>query len=136
MTIYAGKGSILQVTISAVLTTISGVRNFTFNPGETETMEVDALADDYVKLQVTGRTGSGNVSGTMFLDPANAQVFKLHGLMNTPADEAWSITWGSSAVSQAFNGILTKMETKVERADPITDDFEIAISSRPTLPTS
>ena len=133
MTVFAGQATILQVTISAVLTTIAGVRNVVFDPGEVETMEIDDLASDYVDLDVTGRAGGGNVTGTAFWDPANAQMQALHILWNTPAIEAWSITWGATTESIAFNGILTKIPITAERTDPITTDLEIAVSDRPTL---
>lgn len=133
MTVYAGQGSILQVTISAALTTIAGVRDINFDPGEVETMEIDDLASDYVDLDVTGRAGGGTVTGEAFWDPANAQMQKLHTLWNTPAKESWSTTWGSSTESIAFSGILTKMPITATRTDPITTAIEIAVAERPTL---
>lgn len=133
MTVYAGQGSVLQVTISAALTTIVGVRNIEFDPGEVETMEIDDLSDDYVDLDVTGRAGGGTVSAEAFWDPANAQMQALHTLWNTPATEAFSITWGSSSESIGFTGILTKMPISATRTDPITTALEIAVAARPTL---
>lgn len=133
MTVYAGKGTILQVTISAVLTTIAGMRNVEFDPGEVETMETDALSDTYVTLGVTGRAGGGQVTGECFWDPANAQIHALHALWNTPATEAFSITWSTTAESIAFTGILTKMPIVATRTDPITSAIEIAVAARPTL---
>ena len=43
-TAHTSLGSVLQVAISAVLTNISGIRNFTFDPGE-----VDAIPEDVME---------------------------------------------------------------------------------------
>lgn len=133
MTVYAGVATVLQVTISSVLTTIVGVRDVEFDPGEVETMEIDDLSSDYVDLDVTGRAGGGTVSAECFWDPANAQMQALHTLWNTPAKEAFSITWGATTESTAFTGILTKLPLTANRTDPITTAIEIAVAERPTL---
>jgi len=133
MTVYAGAGSILQVTIVSTLTTIAGMRDIEFDPGEVETMEIDDLDSDYVALDVTGRAGGGTVSGECFWDPANAQMQALHALWNDPEIEDFSITWGSSTESIAFKGIVTKLPITATRTDPITCAIEIAIADRPAL---
>lgn len=133
MTVYAGLATILQVTISSVLTTIAGVRDVNLDPGEVETMEVDDLDDDYVGLDVTGRAGGGSVTGECFWDPAAATMQALHTLWNTPAKEAFSITWGATSESIAISGILTKMPITATRTDPITTALEIKIAERPVL---
>lgn len=133
MTVFVGKGSVFQKTISASLTTVAGVRNFKFNPGENETMETDDLASSYVTLQETGRAGGGSCSGQLLWDPANATQIAMHISFNTPTVENYSNTYGSTTESIAYTGILTKFELTVERADPIVADFEIAVADRPTL---
>lgn len=133
MTVYAGVDTILQVTISASLVTIAGVRGVEFDPGEVETMEIDDLSDDYVNLDVTGRAGGGSVSAEAFWDPANAQMQALHALWNTPAKEDFSITWSTTTESIAFSGILKKIPITASRTDPITTSMEIAVAERPAL---
>ena len=133
MAVYAGKGSVFQVTISASLTTVSGMRDIKFDPGEVETMEVDDLASDYVDLDVTGRAGGGTLTGQCFWDPANAQMQALHTLWNTPAKVNMSTTWGTSTESIAFSGILKKLPLTATRTDPITADIECVVAERPTL---
>lgn len=133
MTVYAGQSTVLQVAISSVLTTIVGVRDVEFDPGEVETMEIDDLDSDYVDLDVTGRAGGGSVSAEAFWDPANAQMQALHALWNDPAKEDFSITWGATSQDTAFNGILTKCPISATRTDPITTALEIAVAERPTL---
>ena len=133
MTVYAGKGSLLQVTISASLTTIAGVRNIDFDPGEVELMDVDDLADDYVDRDVTGRASGGSVAAEGFWDPANAQMQALHTLWNTPAIEDFSITWSTTSESLPFKGILTKLPITANRTDPLLTNLEIAVAQRPVL---
>ena len=133
MAVYAGKGSILQVTISASLTTIAGVRSIGFDPGEVETMEIDDLSDDYVNLDVTGRAGGGTLSAEVFWDPGNAQMQALHALWNTPAKEDFSTTWGTSTESIAVNGILTQLPISATRTEPLLSNIEIAVAERPAL---
>lgn len=133
MTVYAGKGSVLQVTISASLTTIAGVRNIDFDPGEVETMEVDDLSDDYVNLDVTGRAGGGTLSAEAFWDPGNAQMQYLHSLWNTPAKEDFSTGWSTTSEDIAVSGILTKLPISANRTDPLLSNIEIAVAERPVL---
>ena len=139
MTVSSSLGSILQLTISAVLTTIAGVRDLEFDPGEVETFERDALEDvDYVDLDVTLRTKGGKCSGSMFYDPAAATNTALVALINSPStttrNTAWQITWSDpAATTQPFSGILTKLTRKASRGEPLTSDFEIAVSQKPTL---
>lgn len=133
MTVYAGKGSVLQVTISASLTTIAGIRNIDFDPGEVELMDVDDLVDDYVDRDVTGRASGGNVAAEGFWDPANAQMQALHTLWNTPAKEDFSITWSTTSESLPFKGILTKLPIAANRTDPLLTNLEIAVAERPVL---
>jgi hypothetical protein len=133
MTVYAGQGTILQVTIAASLTTIAGVREVEFDPGEVEVMEIDDLASDYIDLDVTGRAGGGSVKAPTLWDPANAQMQALHALWNTPAKEDYSITWGATAESIAWNGILTKMPIKAVRSEPIMSELEFKVAERPAL---
>ncbi|TWT57253.1 hypothetical protein KOR42_06110 [Thalassoglobus neptunius] len=133
MTVYAGVDSILQVTIAASLTTIAGIRDIEFDPGEVELMEIDDLASDYVDRAPTGRAGGGTVTAECFWDPANAQMQALHTLWNTPAEEDFSITWSTTTESIAFKGILTKIPISATRTDPITTALEVAVSQRPVL---
>lgn len=133
-TSFTSLGTVLKVTISAVLTTISGMRDVTFDAPEVETYESDELVDTFVNLEVSGRTKGGSVKGSLLWDPAAATNSKLIGLFNTPAREDWSIVWSSSpAATQLFNGILTKQNRKAERGNPLMAEIEIAVARKPTL---
>ncbi len=136
MTVYAGKGTIFQITITSTLTTVTQVRSLTWNPGTVETMETDDLSSTYVTLGVTGRAGGGTVSLTLLYDPAVTTHIEIHKLWNTPATNAMSITWPDGVKTAPFTGIITGLNATVERADPVTADISIAVAARPTLNAS
>lgn len=133
-TSFTSLGTLLKVTITSVLTTVTGIRDVEFEAPEVETYETDDLVDTHVNIDVTGRTKGGSVKASQLWDPAAASSAKLIGLFATPAREDWSIVWSSSpSVSQLFNGILTKQTRKAERGNPLVNDIEIAVARKPTL---
>lgn len=138
-TISSSLGTILKLSIASVLTTILGVRDIDFDPGEVETFERDALADvDYLETDCTGRTKGGKCSGSMFYDPAAATNDALVALINSvdadTRDTAWQVTWSDpAATTQPFVGPLVKLTRSAKRGEPLMSDFEIAISQKPTL---
>lgn len=133
-TTISSLGTVLKVTITAVLTTVTGVRDVEWDGPEVETYESDDLGDSFVNLEPTGRSSGGSVKASILWDPAAATNTKLIALFNTPAREDWSIAWGSApAATQLFNGILKKQNRKAERGSPLMADIEIAVSRKPTL---
>lgn len=133
MTVYAGKGTLFRMTISATLTTVTQVRSMSWNPGTVETMETDDLSSTYVTLGVTGRAGGGTVNLSLLYDPATSTHQEIHKLWNTPATNAMSIAWPDGVKTQAFTGIITGLNATVERADPLSADVTVAVAAKPTL---
>lgn len=140
-TAFTSLGTILQVTISSVLTALAGVRDVEFEAPELELYDRDDLVDDYVQRDASGRTSGGSVKGSMLWDPASATNTKLIALFNSPTvtsgvyvPEVWAIVWSSSpAATQGFSGYLTKQTRKAERGAPLMNDFEIQTARKPTL---
>ena len=133
MTVYAGKGTDFQITITATLTDVAQCRSIRWNPGTVETMETDDLLSTYVTLGVTGRAGGGTLSAQLLYDPASSTHIELHKLWNTPATNAMNINWPDGTKTQPFSGILTGLDVGVERSEPVTCDVSVAVASRPTL---
>lgn len=144
-TAFSSLGTELKVAISAVLTTIAGIRDVDWKPGEVELMEVDDILDDYVEQDATGRIQSGEVTAQMFTDFASAAWAKLAGLWTTPAKEDFQIEWqqdsdsgtaGLQPTTQPFKGILKQLPVKAERGQPLLSDISIAVVEKPTLATA
>lgn len=140
-TAYTSLGTKLKVTISSVLTVVTGVRDIEFEAPELELYEKDDLQDDYVAREHSGRFSGGSVKGSQLWDPAAASSTKLKGLFNSPTvtsgvyvPEVWSIEWSDTGAStQGFSGYLTKQTRKAERGNPLVNDFEIQVAVKPTL---
>lgn len=134
MAAISSLGSVLTVLISAVQTTIAGIRDIEFDPPEVETYEIDDLTSTHVDVDPTGRCGGGTVKASLFYDPAAAAMSKLITLFTTPATEVFNIKWGvTPASTQVFTGILIKQSRKAERAAPLMADIELKVARKPTL---
>lgn len=79
---YSSLGTVLQLTIAAVLTTLVGIRDVDFESPELEMYETDDLASNFVEEDPSGRAKGGSVKGSMFFDPASASNTALIALFN------------------------------------------------------
>jgi hypothetical protein len=136
--------TVLKVEIATVLTAVAGIRNVDWKPGDVETMEIDAIDDDYVNLDATGRVAAGEVTAQMFTDLSSAAYAKFVTLFVTPAKNDFQIEWpqditpgtaGLQPALQPFKGILKSLPIKAERGAPLLTDISIAVAERPTLVT-
>lgn len=138
VTSVSSLGTTLSMTVASVSTIIAGMRDIEFEAPEVETYETDDLVDDYVNIDVTGRSKGGSCKGSMLWDPASATSGILADAFDEPVRASFSIGWGGPGddppvATQPFNGILVKQTRKAERGNPLICDIEIAVARKPVL---
>jgi hypothetical protein len=96
------KGTVIKQTITAVLTAVAQVIDFTHDGAENETYDSTTIDGGVGKsYDVTGYSEGGNVSMSLFYDPALAGHKAITTYIGTPASCAWTITTtdGSTTVN-------------------------------------
>tara|TARA_R110000868_G_scaffold42190_2_gene143195 strand:- start:1160 stop:1573 length:414 start_codon:yes stop_codon:yes gene_type:complete len=97
------KGTIIKQTISASLTAVAQVIDFTHDGAENETYDATTIDTSGAgkEYSQTGYSEGGNVSMSLFYDPALAGHKAITAYIATPANCAWTITTtdGSTTVN-------------------------------------
>ena len=80
------KGTVLQLTISAVLTAIAQVLDFDKEPDVSETVDSDTLdtSGAFMPKSATLRSSVGDISGNLLYDPALAGHQFITDTITTP----------------------------------------------------
>lgn len=93
MAIRKCKGTTLQVTIASVLTTVAQVIELNVGQDAIETFEADYLENSsaFIPKAQTGRSTTGDISGTLFFDQALANHAFINSTITTPASVAGKI---------------------------------------------
>lgn len=113
-----GKGTVIQQTISSVLTDVAQVIDINVDGEESE--EYDARTLDtgvYLVKELTGHTEPGSVKVTMFFDPALAGHQAIVALLTTPAQCVWKIKYSDSGPSS-----LTYTSSKIGLSQAIVSN--------------
>ncbi len=104
-----GKGTVLQQTISSVLTDVAQVIDINIDGEESETYDSRTLDTSvYLTSELTGFTAPGTVSCNLFFDPALAGHQAIVALLTTPATCVWKIKYsdaGPSSLTYTSSGI-------------------------------
>ena len=137
MTKIASKGTALQLSISAVFTTVAQVTSIDGPDSEVETFDSTSLDSGVGKeTDVTGFVVGGTVSGELFFDPVAATHQALTDVITAPAVSSWKIIWSDAASTEwPFSGVLKKLTPKAALAEGLTASFEIELDGMVTYPT-
>lgn len=128
-----GNGTLLQCTISAVLTTVAQrvkLDGPELTVGTAETTNLDST----VKTYRPTIPDSGKISGTLQYDPQDATHLFLFGLYSSPATNAMAMVFSDvGPTTFSFTGILTKLKpTGMEVESNLEAEFEIQITGAVT----
>lgn len=131
--VVPGKGTLLQVSISSVFTTVAqrvSLDGPDRSVGTAETTTLDSTAKTFRATIVD----NGTVGGKLYFDPQDATHLYLIGLVDTPGMASWKLTVpDADATVFAFSGILTKLKmTGMEVEGNLEAEFEIKISGAVT----
>lgn len=130
------KGTVLQQTISNVLTPVAQVISLDLPDSESETVEVDTLDNPSAGIPYipTGRSEPGKCSGEIFLDPALAGHKSLLALITTPATCVWHIVFADVGhTCWAFTGAGFSMGGTVALKEALKGKFSIKLSGLATF---
>ena len=84
--IIRSKGTLLQLTVATVMTTIAQCLSIDLPEGEAETFEADYLdnAEAGIPYRPTGRSEGGEVGAELWIDPVLASFQALTDLITNP----------------------------------------------------
>lgn len=132
------KGTVLQQSISSVLTAVAQVISLDLPEMESETYESDTLdnAGAGIPYDPTGRTEGGKVSGELFLDPALSGHKSMLALLVTPVNTNWAIKFADAATTTwPFTGAGFSLGGSVALKEGLKAKFGIKLSGLPTFPS-
>lgn len=134
---YGGKGTVLQLSIAAVYTTIGQNISIDGPDPDVEDFESTDLSTGVGRAyQPTGYVDGGMVTGEGFLDPVAATFQALTDLLTTPAVSSWKIIFPDAAATEwSFSAILKKVKPKVVRTDGLKFDYALKLSGIVSYPT-
>lgn len=134
---YASKGTVLQLSISAVFTTIARLtrlRGPGMRPQTYDALTLDGAAG--IPVKPTGYIRGGTVSASILFDPLGTTDQALTDLITAPAVASWKNVYNDgSSTAWPYSGTLTQFEPAADPAGPLTADIEITLDGIPTLPT-
>jgi hypothetical protein len=116
-----GKGCLLKMSISTVLTTIGQLKSFSWTGVETRYSETTALADNAAVFTPT-TNDYGTVEATVYFDPDDTTHAAILTAVGARAAVDWSITTTDATPKvYTFSGILANWS-------PINDPYSAAVS--------
>lgn len=136
-----GKGTNLQVTISATLTTIAQLIDFSVGAQDPEVFECRTLDNSTaaVSKTATGYTSQGDITGTMFYDPANATHQFIAVNSQTPGTTVAGkviLTDGSSSELTFTAATIGMGDTAISMSDGVKTGLTIKTAGLVTYPES
>lgn len=133
-----GKGSLLQLEIASVFTTISQMTSLDFPAPEVETFDGTCLdtTGPGKEPDPTGYADSGECGFELFFDPVLTVHQALTDLISAPAVVNWKAKFADAAVTVwSFAGILTKLSPSAKMNDGVKAQGTIKLKGIPTYPT-
>ncbi len=134
---YSGKGTQLQLSISAVYTTIPCIDSINSPPTKPQTVDTTAL-DTGVGMEhrPTGYADGGMCTGSAFVDPQDTTQKALLALLAAPVISSWKIIWSDVGVTAwPFSGTLTDWGGYTAKVGEfLKTNFEITLNGIVTYP--
>jgi hypothetical protein len=135
-TAFAAAGTKLQFSASSPITylDIEGVEGFSGPTGSKEIIDVTAISDIAAK-QITGMPKFGQVSFTLFWDPADTTHAALFTAYKTANSHNYFniLCSDTGTASIAFDGSVSTWEWSFAKGAAVTVKVAIEVSGQPTL---
>lgn len=129
---YSAKGTVLQLSIATVFTTVAGVSRVNYPDQDVQFYDATAL-DSGVSMEdgePTGHVAPGSMDGEGFYDPADTVHQALVALLAAPSKESWKIINANiTDHSCAFTGTLKKFTPTAAVGDGLKFNFEVKLAS-------
>lgn len=129
---YSSKGTVLQLSIASVFTTVGGISNIDYPDSEVQFFDGTAL-ESGVSMEdgePTGHTAPGSVSGEFFYDPLDSTHQAVIDFLGSPAKASWKIKNDNiSGHACTFTGTLKKCQPKAKVNDGLVASLDIKLAS-------
>ena len=131
------KGTVLSHTVGTALTAIAQITDFEESGAQVETFDATALDSSVFKeYAVTGYSEPGEISGTLFYDPALAGHQNITDIIAAPATNAGQVTFADAATTtKAFTAVGHAFGYAVAMADGLKGNFRVQLTGTPGFPT-
>lgn len=129
-----GKGTVLQQTISSVLTDVAQVIDINIEGEQSESYESTTLDGGvYKTFDLTGYTAPGTVNANLFFDPALAGHQAIVALLTTPATCVWKIKYSDSGPSSlTYTSASIGLSQTIVMNDGLKASLSMQRTSTPT----
>jgi uncharacterized protein RhaS with RHS repeats len=133
----AGKGTVLQQTISMALTAVAQITDLEYSGAESQTWDSTTLDGGVFKTyDATGYSEPGTVTAGLFYDPALSGHQFITDQISTPADNAQTIIYADpGATEQAFTASGVSWGVTVAMDDGLRATATWQVDGDPGLPT-
>ena len=128
------KGTVLQISISSVFTTVAQVKKIDYPDDETQFFDGTGLDSTDVEDGIpTGFSIPGSVSADLFYDPLDAVHQKLISSRIAHTIESWKITnpniGATTAHSCTFTGAIKKFKPSAAVGGALEGSLEVKLQS-------
>jgi hypothetical protein len=138
MTVWASKGTALQLSISSVYTTIAHLDSIDGPNAEVQSFDATALDSGVgMPFKPTGFVNGGAINSGGFCDPTGTTFQALTDLVTTPAVAQWRLVLPDTAGTQwPFNAFIQNAPKPVAAVgDGLKFDFSAKLDGMVAYPT-
>lgn len=137
MAIVRCKGTVLSHTVGTSLTAIAQITDFEESGSEQLTFDSTTLDGSVYKTYApTGYSEPGELSGTLFYDPALAGHQNITDQIDTPATNAGQVSFANAATTtKAFTAVGHAFGYAVAMDDGLKGNFKVQLTGSPGWPT-
>lgn len=131
------KGMVLSHTVGTSLTALAQITDFEESGAEAQTYDSTTLDGGVFKTyDPTGFSEPGEISGTLFYDPALAGHQNITDQIAAPATNAGQVTFANSATTtKAFTAVGHAFGYAVAMDDGLKGKFKVKLTGDPGWPT-
>lgn len=131
------KGTVLSHTVGTSLTAIAQITDFQESGAEAETFDATTLDGSvYKEYAPTGYSEPGEISGTLFYDPALAGHQNITDIIASPATNAGRVTFADAATTtKSFTAVGHAFGYAVAMNDGLKGNFKVKLTGDPGWPT-
>lgn len=131
------KGIVLSHTVGTSLAALAQVIGFEESGAEAETFDSTTLDGGvYKTYDATGYSEPGEVSGTLFYDPALAGHQNITDIIASPATNAMQVTFPNAATTtKAFTAVGQAFGYAAEMNNGLVGNFKMKLTGDPGWPT-
>lgn len=129
-----GKGTVLQQTISAVLTDVANVTDVDLSGEGTDDFDTTDLSTSVWETKdLTGYAQGGTVKVGLFFDPALAGHVTIVALISTPATCIWKLKYSDAGPSSlTFTSAGVQLDQKIVMKDAVKGTVTLNRTGAPT----